>query len=309
MRKPLISVIVPCYNSEKWVLESLESVNKQTYKNFEIIVVDDGSYDNTKDIVKNYDSSIVYKYQQNKGPAAARNLGVSVAKGQYIAFLDSDDLWENNKLEKQLSYIQSNEETDLILTDVTVVNEKNEFLFYHYNSVPLNKHELIIELFLGNIGMNTPTIFMKKEVFNKVGGFTESLPLREDHFFLMEISATFNIAHMKEHLVRRRVRASSLSHSVDPNQILKMNLPFIDLSLKQFPFLSTYKKQVYSKLYTSIGKKFWSNKDFINSRIYFTKAIKCSPKHIKNYIFLSLVLLKKDYSDFYGYVIKIRNKF
>ena len=103
MEQNLVSVVMPAYNSEKYIAESIESVLNQTFKNFEIIVVDDGSTDNTRKIISDYkDNRIRYYYQENLGSGAARNLGLSNSRGNWIAFLDSDDLWNPVKLEEQL---------------------------------------------------------------------------------------------------------------------------------------------------------------------------------------------------------------
>ena len=103
----LVSAIIPTYNSVNYISEAINSVLNQTYKNCEIIVVDDGSTDNTRKTVENYirkyPHKIKYFYQENKGPSAARNKGIKEARGNYIAFLDSDDLWLPDKLEKQIS--------------------------------------------------------------------------------------------------------------------------------------------------------------------------------------------------------------
>ena len=99
MKKPLVSVIIPTYNSAGYIEEALESVFEQTLQDFEIIVVDDGSTDGTGEVLRKYGDRIRYIYQENNGPASARNGGIRVARGEYIAFLDADDLWVSTKLE------------------------------------------------------------------------------------------------------------------------------------------------------------------------------------------------------------------
>ncbi len=112
MNKPLVSVIMPTYNCGKYISESIDSVLNQTLKDFELIIVDDNSNDNTEDIVKEYISSypcISYiKLDKNSGSANARSIAISKANGKYIAFLDSDDIWFSNKLEKQIAFMEDN---------------------------------------------------------------------------------------------------------------------------------------------------------------------------------------------------------
>jgi len=109
----LVSIITPAYNSEDFISSTIDSVLDQTYKNFELIIVDDCSNDNTKNIVSNYlkaDNRIqYYRFDKNYGAAAARNLAIEKAKGKYIAFLDADDLWDQDKLTKQIKYMEENE--------------------------------------------------------------------------------------------------------------------------------------------------------------------------------------------------------
>lgn len=110
--KELVSIIMPTYNCGKFIAETIESVINQTYKNWEILIIDDCSTDNTKDIVEKYQKkykNIKYTIlDKNSGAAVARNLAISDAKGKYIAFLDSDDLWKNDKLEKQINFMKEN---------------------------------------------------------------------------------------------------------------------------------------------------------------------------------------------------------
>jgi glycosyltransferase involved in cell wall biosynthesis len=104
----MISVIIPAFNSEKTIARAIQSVLEQTYKDFEIIVVDDGSIDSTRNVVAEYSEKVRYIYQNNAGPAAARNTALKAAKGRWIAFLDSDDQWLAGKLEKQMRLLDAN---------------------------------------------------------------------------------------------------------------------------------------------------------------------------------------------------------
>jgi glycosyltransferase involved in cell wall biosynthesis len=113
-----ISVIIPVYNGELYLAEAIESVLSQSYQPSEIIVVDDGSIDNSQTIVKRYNSKVRCIHQENKGTAAARNLGINTSTGNFFAFLDQDDLWESQKLELQVNAFQKNKELDLVFGHV-----------------------------------------------------------------------------------------------------------------------------------------------------------------------------------------------
>ncbi|MGH7884319.1 MAG: glycosyltransferase family 2 protein, partial [Thermodesulfobacteriota bacterium] len=129
---PLISVIIPTYNRAHFLPEAIESIRKQNYLSIEIIIVDDGSTDNTKQLVQNLGKSIKYIYQENKGPAAARNAGLRGVNGEIIGFLDSDDLWPPNKLKLQLSTLLNSSTTEIIMGGVKHLMlsnyDENEFI-------------------------------------------------------------------------------------------------------------------------------------------------------------------------------------
>jgi len=114
---PKISVIIPTYNQGRLILRCIDSVLHQTFQDFEIIVVDDGSTDNTKEILSAYGHPIRYLFQQNWGPSRARNAGIGQAKGDYIAFLDSDDYFAENNLEEKFQYLESNQQIGWVYSD------------------------------------------------------------------------------------------------------------------------------------------------------------------------------------------------
>ena len=121
---PLVSVVIPAYNSGKFVAQAVESVLAQTYAPFEIIVVDDGSTDETKDVLGRFNGQINYIHQANSGPSAARNAGIRVARGAYICFLDADDLWTPDRLAVQMAFMQANHSIGLLFSDHEEFDEK-----------------------------------------------------------------------------------------------------------------------------------------------------------------------------------------
>ena len=118
MIKPLISGIVPVYNGERYLRETLDSMLAQTYQPLEVIVVDDGSTDGTPKVVAGYGDRVRYIYQENSGPAIARNRGIDAARGEFIAFLDADDLWHPEKLMRQMTRFEARQELELSITYV-----------------------------------------------------------------------------------------------------------------------------------------------------------------------------------------------
>jgi glycosyltransferase involved in cell wall biosynthesis len=165
---PLISCVVPVFNGERFLREALDSILAQTYRPVEIIVADDGSTDGTAGVVAANAGQIRYLWQRNAGPAAARNLGLSVAQGEFVAFLDADDLWHREKLARQMACFQARSELDLCVTHIQnfwVPELRRE-------AIRLQHHRLMQAL----PGYLTPTLLARRAVFEWAGGFDVALP-------------------------------------------------------------------------------------------------------------------------------------
>ena len=196
-----VSIIIPTYNRAEFLTEALDSIMSQTYKDFELIVVDDGSSDNTKEVVKNFDGEIKYLYRKNQGVSAARNLGINEAKGDFLSFLDSDDLWERNKLEKQMDFFDKNKEAKVCYTDEIWarkgkrVNQMKKHAKYSGN---------IFEKSLPLCIISASSITIKKDVFARVGLFDESLIVCEDYDLWLRISNEYPVYFISEKLITKR---------------------------------------------------------------------------------------------------------
>ena len=168
---PLISVLIPTYNNGKYIKQAIESVYAQNYDNIEIIVVDDGSTDNTKEIVEKY-KDIKYFYTKHKGIPFVRNLALEKSHGEYIAFLDSDDYWLPEKLNTQIQYFKNHSECEIVFT-------KHEN-FFEEEKIKTDKraiHEKKQETIENKI---LPSALIKKRLFEKYGVFDENFQTGED---------------------------------------------------------------------------------------------------------------------------------
>lgn len=162
----LVSVIIPAYNCERWITRTLNSVVRQSYKNIEIIIVNDGSTDKTGEILRGYTKySNIFIYNiDNIGPAEARNYGVAKSNGDLIAFMDADDMWETTKVEVQVSYLEKHN-CSLVITNAKIIDENDNVIGEKRKSVPMRKEKQVISLFQGKVTMNTPTIMVRKICF------------------------------------------------------------------------------------------------------------------------------------------------
>jgi len=201
--KPFVSVIIPTYNRAHLILRAIESVLNQTYGKFELLVVDDCSNDDTETVVDSIkDDRVRYiKCDKNGGAAAARNRGIQEAKYDWIAFLDSDDVWRKDKLEKQIAAID-NIAGLIYCTFLRHPSDGSAETFMPSEERPLDRRQGIMfgELLLGNfIGM--PTIMVHKSVLRDAGVFDENLCCYEDYDFLLRASQYTRFLHVDEVLV------------------------------------------------------------------------------------------------------------
>ncbi len=196
-----VSVVIPTFNRKNFVLEAIDSVVNQTVKPFEVIVIDDGSTDGTGGLIRKKYPDIVYIYQENRGVSAARNKGIKIAKGDYIALLDSDDLWKKRKLEKHIDFIKQNPQFRISQTDeVWIRNGK----FVN----PMKKHKkyggFIFPQCLPLCIVSPSAVIIEKGIFDDYGFFDETMPACEDYDMWLRVSAFEPIGLLEEKLIVKR---------------------------------------------------------------------------------------------------------
>jgi glycosyltransferase involved in cell wall biosynthesis len=227
MNTPKISVIIPVYNSEKYLESALDSVLNQTFQDFEILCIDDGSTDSSKEIIKKYmneDKRIKYFYQKNQGPGPARNLGLKKSKGKYIAFLDSDDYLEKNAL-KTTYQKASDLDLDILFFNAKVIyeSEKLRDKYGHYNDYYKRKNiyedvllgpELFVKYeknndFLPHVGFQ---LIRRKLILDSKNFFIDAL--HEDNLFTIKnLLLAKKVSHLNQKLYVRRLRKNSIMTS------------------------------------------------------------------------------------------------
>jgi glycosyltransferase involved in cell wall biosynthesis len=200
-KKPLVSVIIPTYNRARMIKEAVDSVLAQDFKDFELIVVDDGSTDNTSDVLSSYADDISIFYQENKGVSAARNRGIAEASGQFIAFLDSDDLWLPKKLTTQVEFF--NQTPDALICQTAEVWIRNGIRVN-----PKKRHKkfsgIIFEPSLALCLVSPSAVMMRQELLDSAGSFDETLPVCEDYDLWLRISCRFPVYLIEIPLIIKR---------------------------------------------------------------------------------------------------------
>lgn len=212
MIKPMITVIIPAYNAEAFIAETLLSVINQSWDNYEIILVDDGSSDHTAAIASTFPAVTVI-CQENRGVAAARNIAIAKARGDYIAFLDADDLWPPQKLSKQIEYMQQYPELGISYT------LHQCFLDHSMDTMPLWVRP---ELFASQEAGYIPSALMvSREILQQVGLFNEHYQVSEDTEWLLRAKEKgIQIGLVPELLLHKRVHQDNLTGRPDVQQNL-----------------------------------------------------------------------------------------
>jgi len=285
---PKVSVIIPTYNRADLLPRAIDSVLNQTYRDLELIIVDDGSTDNTKEIVEKYqkkDERIKYLWEENYGgPARPYNLALKQCQGEYIAFLDSDDVWLPEKLEKQIAIFEEYDgkiNLGLVICEAYVVDlDRNDIgrLTFPYNENLLGpeKFGLFFEKF-GIISLSC--VVIKKEVFKNIGYFDEKFKVSADVDIYSRILKNSPIYFLKEPLVKYTQSDRSLSNE----QFWIKQIPEYKYFLEKYG--DDFKKypKAKSRFLRNIGTFYTLNNNNRMARKYFKEAIKNNPLSLRLY--------------------------
>lgn len=229
-----VSVVIPVYNSEGFINEAIDSMREQSFKDHEIIVIDDGSTDRTAsvvtNVVKKYAGEVKYIYQQKRGSASARNRGIKEAKGKYIAFLDADDVSEKNRLELQVNSLKKNKNAGMVYSSLSFINEKGDKISGIHRSEQYDSEIFLGKMFARNIIVSASAVMAKKSLIDKLEGFDENIRFNEDYDLWLRMAKNSLVVYIDVPLVRYRRHPNNISINRKGNKvnearaILKHNL-------------------------------------------------------------------------------------
>ena len=213
---PLISVILPTFNRAGVLPRAIDSVLAQSYKSIELIVVDDGSTDDTRQVLERYGNKLICIKQHNRGVSAARNTGIRISKGKYLAFIDSDDKWMESKLEEQVRYFNNYEQdnlalvcTDIDIIDIKGTHHKRRRFMPRNSSCVLDVVDVFRDPYLG-----LPTVMIRADLVNKDSVFDESLNSAEDIDLYLRLMVNRKAGYIHKKLVDVYQSSNSLSASI-----------------------------------------------------------------------------------------------
>jgi glycosyltransferase involved in cell wall biosynthesis len=214
--RPLISAVVPAYNCGDLVSGAIESILNQTYEPIEVIAIDDGSTDETPRVLESYGDAIRFVRQPNSGPARARNHGVSLSRGEFIAFCDADDLWLPEKTAEQMAYFRDHQGCHLVYADLKVRAVTGEVLYESYFSqYPRAGVEPIFESLLSGCFILTSTVLVRSGTVRSVGGFDEQFWSGQDLDLWLRIARSFEVGQVNKVLAVKREHPTNISASGD----------------------------------------------------------------------------------------------
>jgi glycosyltransferase involved in cell wall biosynthesis len=284
-KQDLVSIIIPTYNRGYILSRAIESVLNQTYQNTEIIIVDDCSTDNTEEIVKKFsDSRIQYiSHSKNRGASAARNTGIKTAKGDFIAFLDSDDEYLPGKIEKSLAvFKKAPESTGMVCSN-------------YYWSRNKGKKIAFLKFSLKNAMRKwafppSSSSVVRRKVFLKIGFFDEELEASNDKDFTIRLCQKFSFHFIEEPLVTMYTTEGSLSHNDDIGLRIRIRKKFLEKRAKDSP----KSRSLLALYFCSLGKDCLCFGQIREARKYFLKAFIFYPVKVEYFVrFLSTYFGKK----------------
>jgi glycosyltransferase involved in cell wall biosynthesis len=229
---PKVSVNICCYNSEKYIKETIQSVLDQTFNDFEVIIIDDGSRDKSAEIIKSFsDQRLKYYYQNNQGLSSSRNRAIELSGGEYIALLDHDDLWNPNKLEKQIALFEKNPELALVFSNCYIISADGTIsgTYFDINSPARGKvfDQLILRDFIPCL-----SAVIRKAVLIKTGLFRLDFKMAEEYDLFLRISKIAPIDYVDEPLASYRWHENNLSCN-NPHRINRECVKIMDDWLKR----------------------------------------------------------------------------
>lgn len=294
MNMPLVTVLMPAYNTGKYIANAITSVLEQSFTDFELLIVDDGSTDNTCEVIGSFaDERIILIRQQHGGVSKALNTGLAKARGKYIARFDADDICYPQRLRRQLNFLQSNAEYVVIGSDADYMLESGEYLF-HFSCIAHTNEEIMQKMYFYCPFIHSSVMYLKDAVMG-LGGYSVLAHNFEDYFLWTQLARHGKLSNLRETLIR--VRFNPTSVTIDERwrgaEFRKLKRSVINSGFitpqQSGKLLSIIQQQDISKIkegayYALCAKKFLTdNYQPSRSRSYAARAIHMNPFRWDNY--------------------------
>ena len=291
MKLPKITAIIPTYNRAHYLGIAIKSVLEQTFDNFELIVVDDGSSDNTRELVEEFsDQRIRYVYQKNRGISAAMNTGIRAARGCYVARLDSDDMWLPDMLETLAKVLDAHPKIGLAYGKAQAMNKDGEPFSQIRAYAGLYPEDSLRSMLCGDCICNI-AILVRRSCFEKAGLFDESLLVNEDWDMWLRVALHYPFAFVDQVLARYRYHDGNITnihstllgeHFDGRRKVLDKFFNRTDLS----PEISAMKPEAYHQTYLWVGNCWLGLKEYQKTLLYFFKAVWVSESRWHSFLYV-----------------------
>ena len=284
--QPLVSVIIAAYNASGWIAETLSSVVAQEYDNYEVIVVNDGSTDDTEAVVALFGEKVHCINKSNGGEASARNKGIRAARGKYLAFVDADDLWTSNKLRLQVGLLESSEAA-WVYSDAFVFDGLTGRTLYKFSRRRQYDGDILRPLLLNDF-IPSPTPVIRRSVFDKAGLFDERAERRigEDWDMWLRIAALYPVAVVRRPLAYYRLHSASATSREDPMVKMEAWLTVVEEAVSREPRrLGPIKNRALSRVLIDTGRSLAGCGQTASARKVFFQAMGLTPCSILPYLY------------------------
>jgi glycosyltransferase involved in cell wall biosynthesis len=271
-----VSVVIPTFNRRDYITIALDSVLAQTYKDYEIVVIDDGSSDDTKEVLKPYQETIRYFYQENRGISGARNRGIRESRGDYIALLDSDDYWLPEKLKCQVDRIREEPGCGMVATRCSSIAPDGTF---RKKNRPGKSGWILNDIFRANF-IRTSSVLITRTCFDTVGLFDESLPECEEYDLWLRIAKQYPIAFINEPLTVYTDNPHGVSTDSLAGRLVRLKVLEKEYLRESIP-PQLYKKRM-SRNYHYVGRHYLKRGKKSEGTQYLRQAISLDPFNLKN---------------------------
>lgn len=306
MNIPLITVLMPAYNAEKYIGEAIASVLNQVFTGFELLIINDGSTDSTKEIIESFnDTRVRLINQTNQGIAAALNMGLLNAKAELVARFDADDICMPDRLQMQYKFLVENPGYIIVGSDAHYIDMEGEYVFSH--SMPAHTNQEIQELTVNTCPFIHSSVLFYKEPILKAGGYDTHAYAFQDHLLWSKIIKEGKAANLNKPLLKVRLNPESISidekwrtrryHEIKSGSIRRGNIT----EQEGKELLGILKKQNNPRIkegsyYSLLGKKYlWDNHQPEKARINLRKAIRIHPGRLDSYAIMALSFFPKEF--------------
>lgn len=283
IRSGLVTVVIPNYNYAHYLRETIDSVLAQTYPNIEIIVVDDGSKDGSREVLESYGERITAIFQQNQGVSAARNNGAAAGTGEFIAFLDADDVWLPEKIAKQIERFTAEPTLGLVHVGVDEIDAGGTSLLHRLEGSEGDAVEDLLMLGRKGVLGGGSGLMVPRMVFDEIGGFDMRLSTSADFDLFVQIASRYRVGFVDEILIRYRIHNSNMHANVKVMEH-DMKLAFEKAFTNARPDIEELKRRAYGRLHRTLAGSYLAAGDYAPFLRHATASVMNDPRNIGDFV-------------------------